>query len=68
MPEHPDTLIWVAGVKPALDLYGPTFYPDVLKKSKERYDWAKKDIEHKVNQPKFFQFFCSSRSRGMAFK
>ncbi len=41
-----------------LDLYGPTFYPDNLTKCKERYDWAKKDIEKKVNQPNFFQFFA----------
>ena len=48
----------IVAVISLLDLYGPTFYPDVLKKSKERYEWAKKDIEHKVNQPKFFQFFA----------
>jgi len=41
-----------------LDLYGPTFYPSELKECKERYDWAKKDIEDKVNQPKFFQYFA----------
>ncbi len=41
-----------------LDLYGPTFYPDHLKDCKERYDWAKKDMEDRVNQPKFFQFFA----------
>jgi hypothetical protein len=41
-----------------LDLYGPTIYPSGLKESKERYDWAKKDIEDKVNLPKFFQFFA----------
>ena len=41
-----------------LDLYGPTFYPGDLKESKERYDWAKKEIESKVNQSKFFQFFA----------
>lgn len=41
-----------------LDLYGPTFYPSNLKECKERYDWAKKEIEDKVNQPKFFQFFA----------
>jgi len=41
-----------------LDFYGPTFYPSHLKESKERYDWAKKDIEGKVNQAKFFQFFA----------
>ena len=41
-----------------LDLYGPTFYPSKLKESKERYDWAQKNIEDKVNQFKFFQFFA----------
>lgn len=41
-----------------LDLFGPTFYPSHVKESKERYDWAKKDIEDKVNQTKFFQFFA----------
>ncbi len=41
-----------------LDLYGPTFYPSHLKESKERYDWAKKYIEGKVNQSNFFQFFA----------
>lgn len=41
-----------------LDLYGPTFYPDKLTESKERYDWAKKEIEKKVEHPKFFQFFA----------
>jgi len=41
-----------------LDLYGPTFYPDKLTEYKERYDWAKKYIEEKVDQQKFFQFFA----------
>ena len=41
-----------------MDLYGPTFYPSKLRESKERYDWAKKEIEDKVNQSKFFQFFA----------
>lgn len=41
-----------------LDLYGPTFYPSHIIGSEERYDWAKKDIENKVNHPKFFQFFA----------
>ena len=41
-----------------LDLYGSTFYPSKLKESKERYDWAQKNIEDKVNQFKFFQFFA----------
>ena len=48
----------IVAVISLLDLYGPTFYPDFLKESKKRYDWAKKEIEHKVNQPKFFQFFA----------
>lgn len=41
-----------------LDLYGPTFYPAHIIGSEERYDWAKQDIEKKVNHPKFFQFFA----------
>jgi hypothetical protein len=41
-----------------LDLYGPTFYPEDCTDSKTRYDWAKKYIEYKVDQPKFFQFFA----------
>jgi hypothetical protein len=41
-----------------LDLCGPTFYPNNLTECKERYDWAKKYIEEKVNQPNFYQFFA----------
>ncbi len=41
-----------------LDLYGPTFYPQELQRADERYDWAKKDLEKKVNHPKFLQFFA----------
>ena len=41
-----------------LDLYGPTIYPTTLLTPKKRYDWAKEDIENKVNLPKFFQFFA----------
>lgn len=41
-----------------LDLYGPTFYPSDKTASEERYAWAKKDIENKVGQSKFFQFFA----------
>ncbi len=48
----------IVAVISLLDLYGPTFYPDGLKESKKRYDWAKEEIEDKVNQPKFFQFFA----------
>jgi hypothetical protein len=41
-----------------LDLYGPTFYPDKMKTADERFDWAKKDLEKKVDHPRFFQFFA----------
>ena len=41
-----------------LDLYGPTIYPKNLTEPEERYNWAKKDIENKVNQERFFQFFA----------
>lgn len=41
-----------------LDLYGPTFYPKHLIESNDRYSWAKKEIEERVSQPKFFQFFA----------
>ncbi len=41
-----------------LDLYGPTFYPVDCGDSKKRYDWAKKDLENRVGQAKFFQFFA----------
>lgn len=48
----------IIAVISSLDLYGPTFYPRNLQESKERYDWAKKDIEGKVQQSRFFQFFA----------
>lgn len=42
-----------------LDLYGPTFpYPKSVTTYQERYAWAKDNMEEKVNQPKFFQFFA----------
>lgn len=41
-----------------IDLYGPTFYPDHLTTMKERYDWAKKEIEEEVNHQRFRQFFA----------
>lgn len=41
-----------------LDIYGPTFYPQDCIDSKQRYDWAKDEIEKKVDLPKFFQFFA----------
>jgi len=41
-----------------LDLYGPTFYPDHLQSCNDRYKWAGKHLEEKVNHPKYFQFFA----------
>jgi hypothetical protein len=41
-----------------LDLYGPTFYPDLSNTANERYDWAKNYLESKVKHPKFRQFFA----------
>ena len=41
-----------------LDLYGPTFYPDSKTTAKERYDWAKADLEGKVGHQKFRQHFA----------
>lgn len=41
-----------------LDLYGPTFYPNHIINSEERYAWGKKYLEDKVNHPLFFQFFA----------
>ena len=42
-----------------IDLYGPTFYPKALKTADERFEWAKKELEKKVNHPRFFQFFAA---------
>ena len=41
-----------------LDLYGPTFYPNHLKDKGERYNWAKRYIEDKVGEGRFYQFFA----------
>jgi hypothetical protein len=48
----------IIAVISSLDLYGPTFYPRNLSTPDEKYNWAKKDIERKVSQPKFYQFFA----------
>lgn len=48
----------VIGVIALLDLYGPDIYPDNLHDAPERYDWAKKELEGKVNHVKFRQFFA----------
>jgi len=41
-----------------LDLYGPTFYPQHITASEERYNWAKKYLEDSVALPKYYQFFA----------
>ena len=41
-----------------LDLYGPTFYPPSKTTANQRYDWAKQEIETKVNHPKYRQHFA----------
>ena len=41
-----------------LDLYGPTFYPKTKKTADERFEWAKIELEKKVNHPKFLQYFA----------
>ncbi len=48
----------IVAVISLLDLYGPTFYPLDKKTSDDRYAWAKADIEKKVGQSKYFQFFA----------
>lgn len=53
-PDKDDIIAVIA----LIDLYGPTFYPNKMKTADERFDWAKKELESKVNHPKFFQFFA----------
>lgn len=53
-PDRDDIIAVIA----LLDLYGPTFYPKKLKTADERCDWAKVELEKKVNHPKFQQFFA----------
>lgn len=52
-PDKDDIIAVIA----LIDLYGPT-YPKELITADERYDWSKKDLEKKVNHPKFHQFFA----------
>ena len=48
----------VIAVIALLDLYGPTIYPDNENTAEKRYQWAKRYLEGKVDQPNFFQFFA----------
>jgi Domain of unknown function (DUF4276) len=41
-----------------IDLYGVTLYPDDISSVKERYNWLKKDIEDRVGQERYRQFFA----------
>lgn len=52
-----DEIIAVIGL---LDLYGlpNNFFPAHLVAAKERYDWAKKELESRVGHQKFQQFFA----------
>lgn len=52
---HNKELIAVFGL---LDLYGPNFYPEDIKTVEERYQWAKRHMEDKVNSPRFKQHFA----------
>ena len=52
---HKDDIIAVISL---LDLYGPTFYPDDVRDSQCRYNWAKTYMEKLVNQTEFYQFFA----------
>lgn len=41
-----------------LDLYGLEIYPQHLEGVRERYTWAKENLERKVDHPKFRQHFA----------
>lgn len=48
----------IIGVVALLDLYGPTFYPANMTTAKEKFEWAKENIEERVGHPKFRQHFA----------
>lgn len=52
--KNPDVIAVVA----LIDLYGPTFYPPDRKTAEERCEWAKGDLERKVDHPRFRQHFA----------
>jgi Domain of unknown function (DUF4276) len=41
-----------------LDLYGPTFYPERMVDAAARLAWAKDDLEKRVDNPRFRQYFA----------
>lgn len=48
----------IIGIIALLDLYGPTIYPDGKTTAVSRYNWAKSDLEKRVNDPNYRQFFA----------
>ncbi len=48
----------VIAVISLLDLYGLNFYPSNMNTPDERYNWAKNNLEKRVGQSRFFQFFA----------
>lgn len=52
-----EEIIAVVGL---LDLYGlpGNFYPPHLTEAKERYEWAKQELQSRVGHEKFLQFFA----------
>jgi len=48
----------IVGIIGLLDLYGFPSFPTTARTVEERYQWARQDLEHRVNQPKFRQFFA----------
>lgn len=48
----------VIAVVALLDLYGPTIYPASLQDAEARLQWATKNLEEKVADPRFRAFFA----------
>jgi hypothetical protein len=48
----------IIGVISLLDLYGPTIYPVDKTTAGSRYSWAKSDLEKRVNDQNYRQFFA----------
>ena len=57
----------VIAVIALLDLHGPLVYPRDKKSASERYLWAKKDLEAKVGDPRFRQFFAVHETEAWLF-
>ncbi len=57
----------VIAVFAILDLYGPTIYPDGVRKASERYQWAKSHLERNVGAPRFHQHFAVHETEAWLF-